>query len=95
LRPDLLHYGGLSGVLHAGVAVAAVALVLAGPGRRRAIAIALLLGLVLKLVFEAPWGPSLRHPDDWDIAVAPLAHSTGAICGGLLALGLCRRQSKA
>jgi rhomboid family GlyGly-CTERM serine protease len=95
LQPDLLHYGGLSGVLHAGVAVAAVTLVLGEQGRRRGIAIALLLGLALKLLLEAPWGPTLRHPSDWDIAVAPLAHSTGAICGGLLALGLCRRQSKA
>lgn len=95
LQPELLHYGGLSGVLHAGVAVAAVTLVLNGRGRRRAIATALLAGLMVKLLFEAPWGPPLRHPADWDIAVAPLAHSTGAVFGALLALLLHRRQSTA
>jgi len=95
LQPELMHYGGLSGVLHAGVAVAAVTLVLDEQGRRRAIAAALLLGLAVKLLLEAPWGPPLRHPADWDIAVAPLAHSTGAVCGALLALLLQRRQSSA
>ena len=95
LQPDLLHYGGLSGVLHAGVAVAAVTLVQGERGRRRAIAGALLFGLAVKLLLEAPWGPPLRHPADWDIAVAPLAHSTGAVCGAVLALLLHRRQSKA
>ena len=33
LRPDLLHYGGLSGVLHAGVAVVGVHLVARRPRR--------------------------------------------------------------
>jgi rhomboid family GlyGly-CTERM serine protease len=95
LQPDLLHFGGLSGVLHAGVAVAAVSLLLDGRGRQRTIASGLLAGLAIKLILEAPWGPPLRHPNDWDIAVAPLAHSTGAIFGGLSALGLRRRQSQA
>jgi hypothetical protein len=37
--------------------------------------------VAVKLLIEAPWGPALRHPPDWDIAIAPLAHATGAIAG--------------
>ncbi len=86
LQPALAHYGGLSGVLHAGVAVAATHLLCAGHGRRRAIAAAVLAGLAVKIALEAPWGPPLRHPADWDIAIAPLAHATGAAAGVLAAL---------
>jgi rhomboid family GlyGly-CTERM serine protease len=93
LRPELLHYGGLSGVLHAGVAVAAVALwadaPAAGPAvrqRQRLVAAAVALGLVIKIVSEAPWGPALRRGDGWDIAVAPLAHASGAVAGLACAL---------
>jgi rhomboid family GlyGly-CTERM serine protease len=83
LQPDLLHYGGLSGVLHAGVMVVTLWLVWAGRGRRQAIGVAMLLGLVAKLLSEQPWGPALRQTDGWDIAIAPLAHSTGAVAGAL------------
>jgi hypothetical protein len=79
----LLHYGGLSGVLHAGVASTTLWLVVAGHGRRRAIGGAMALGLVAKLLSEQPWGPALRQSAGWDIAIAPLAHSTGAIAGAL------------
>ena len=94
LQPALAHYGGLSGVLHAGVAAAAVELLLGERGRRRHVALAVLAGLGLKLLLEAPWGAPLRHPAGWDIAVAPLAHATGALAGGLLAWAL-HRQSPA
>ena len=90
LRPELAHYGGLSGVLHAGVAIATLWLLLtSGPGARwrQAIGLMVATGLVVKLVTEEPWGPALRHSAEWDIAVAPLAHATGAaaglLCGGL------------
>ncbi len=95
VRPDLLHYGGMSGVLHAGVAVAAVSLWVdansSTPGapadrRQRTVAAAIALGLTIKIVSEAPWGPTLRHGADWDIAVAPLAHATGAAAGTLCAV---------
>ena len=89
LQPDLLHYGGLSGVLHAGVAVVTLWLVWAGRGRRRAIGVAMLLGLLAKLVGEQPWGPALRQADGWDIAIAPLAHSTGAVAGAVTLLLAC------
>ncbi len=80
LEPALRHYGGLSGVLHAGAAVVATQLVLDG-GRRRWLGVALLVGLGLKVLSESPWGPALRHPPGWDIAVAPLAHATGLLAG--------------
>lgn len=90
-RPDLLHYGGLSGVLHAGVAVAGVWLVLDEHGMRRAVGAAVLGGLVLKALLEAPWGPALRHPAGWDIAIAPAAHASGVIAG--LGCALCVRAA--
>lgn len=90
LQPALRHYGGLSGVLHAGVAVAGCQLLAAGPGRRRWIGAALLAGLGCKLLLEAPWrGPLVASPG-WDILIAPLAHVTGAAAGllcGAVALG--------
>jgi len=98
LQPQLLHYGGLSGVLHAGVAVVGVQLVCAGRGGRRRIGIAILAVLVLKVLSEAPWAGPLRHPAGWDIAVAPLAHASGVLMGALcaaIAEGWWRRRSPA
>jgi rhomboid family GlyGly-CTERM serine protease len=86
LQPALLHFGGLSGVLHAGVVLTAVFVVADESGRRRAIAVGVLMGLVLKLLLERPWAAPLRLGGGWDIAVAPLAHATGAVSG--LVLGL-------
>lgn len=86
LRPELAHYGGLSGVLHAGVAVAAVHLIARGTPRRRGIGAAILVGLVAKVLGESPWGPVLQLRDGWDIAVAPLAHATGTLAGVLCGL---------
>jgi hypothetical protein len=75
-------------VLHAGVAVAATDLCLRERGIRRVIAVALLAGLAAKVVSEAPWLAPLRRVDGWDIAIAPLAHATGAGFGVLCALAL-------
>lgn len=94
LRPELAHYGGLSGVLHAGVAVAALWLLLAPPPAalvaalplRRRLGAAIAIGLTAKLVLEHPWGATLQHPAGWDIAIAPLAHATGALAGACCAL---------
>ena len=86
VRPDLLHYGGLSGVLHAGVAAVVVWLLLTGTRAQRWVGAALLLGLVAKIAGETPWGDTLRHPAHWDFAVAPLAHATGAFAGALCAV---------
>lgn len=87
-EPQLLHYGGLSGVLHAGTAVAAVTLAKrAGRGERR-LGWAIAGVLVVKLASEAPWRAPLVWPAGWDIAVAPLAHAAGAVAGALLAAWL-------
>jgi len=115
----LPHYGGLSGVLHAGVVIVALRLA-ARPSlslslsptptptpapaptptpththththpltrRDRAVGLALLAGLALKLLIEAPWRPELRPDALLGIAVAPLAHGCGVLAG-VLALGL-------
>ena len=90
LKPDLAHYGGLSGLLHGGVAIVCLWLLVAAQGARRAIGAAVALGLAIKLVSESPWGPALQHSEEFDIAVAPIAHATGAaaglLCGGLALL---------
>lgn len=97
--PALLHYGGLSGVLHAGVAVAGFWLLMPatadaahrperGDGRqktRRRVGAGILLGLGIKLALEEPWGPLLRPLAGWDIAAAPIAHALGALAGSLAA----------
>ena len=85
LQPALVHYGGLSGVLHAGVAVVVVHLLCNGNTRERRIGLAIAAGLALKVVSESPWGAPLRHPPGWDIAVAPLAHASGVLAGALCA----------
>jgi len=87
LRPELLHYGGLSGVLHAGVAAAALGLIARSRGRRRAIGTAILVVLCAKVLSESPWGAVLQMRDGWDIAVAPFAHATGLV-SGLLCAGI-------
>ncbi|OYU93368.1 MAG: hypothetical protein CFE45_20935 [Burkholderiales bacterium PBB5] len=85
-QPALAFYGGLSGVLHAGVAVAAWQLLRAERGVRRAIGAALLIGLVAKVLAESPWAGPLRQVPGWDIPIAPLAHTAGALAGWLCAL---------
>jgi hypothetical protein len=85
LRPELAHYGGLSGVLHAGVAVAAVWLLVRQRGRRRLIGTAIAAGLLAKIALESPWGPVLRQGAGWDIKVVPLAHAAGALAGAVCA----------
>ncbi len=78
-RPELLHYGGLSGVLHAGVAVAALWLAAEDRGARRAVGLLTLAALLLKTVLERPWAEALVAAGD--IAVAPAAHASGVLAG--------------
>jgi rhomboid family GlyGly-CTERM serine protease len=89
VQPALTSYGGLSGVLHAGVAITALELVLHDRGLRRGIGMAVVAGLVLKLALERPWGTVTVQSAAWDFPVAPLAHATGALaglaCGGVAA----------
>lgn len=81
LQPALQHYAGLSGVLHAGVAILAWRLWRADAGRARAVGAVLALGLLLKLVLEAPWAGATRAVPGWDFALAPGAHLSGALAG--------------
>ena len=83
-QPALQHYGGLSGVLHAGVAAAAWSLSSRDRGGRRLVGAAVLGGLALKLLLERPWAAVTMVVPEWDFPVAPFAHATGAL-GGLLA----------
>ena len=81
VAPDLTHFGGLSGVLHAGVVIVIVCLLARGTPAQRGIAVLVLIGYAAKLIGEDPAGPALRHPAGWDIATAPLAHATGTLAG--------------
>jgi rhomboid family GlyGly-CTERM serine protease len=85
LQPALTRYGGLSGVLHAGVAIAAWHLIRHAQGRRRAVGVAVLGGLAIKLLAEQPWGAPLQLRPEWDFPVAPLAHASGVLTGLLCA----------
>jgi len=89
IRPELAHYGGLSGVMHAGTVIGVLWLI-AGPREQvprgsRWIGAGVGLSLLVKLWLEAPWGEVLRRTDEWDIAIAPLAHSSGSLAGALCA----------
>ena len=85
-KPELLHYGGLSGVLHGGVAAASVWLALRGQGAQRTVGWMMLVGQSVKLLLEEPWGAAIHPPTELDVAVAPLAHATGSITAALLTL---------
>lgn len=87
--PELARYGGLSGVLHAGVAVVAVVLWLRTDRREQRVGLAIGAALLSKIALEAPWRAAVTHPAGWDIAVAPLAHAAGVASGALLAWALC------
>ncbi len=86
LQPELQHYGGLSGVLHAGVAVVATHLLWSESRQQRRIGLVVLAGLLLKLLSETPWVGVISHPTGWDIAVAPGAHVSGVLIGWVLAM---------
>jgi len=97
VEPSLERFGGASGVLHAGVAVAAIGMMRmrASHGRERVIGMLIGLGLVVKVAAERPLaGPALRHWDGWNIAIAPLSHLTGLVAGVAVAL-LCALAARA
>lgn len=86
--PAVARYGGLSGVLHAGVAVVAMVLFLRAGKTEQRLGLALGAGLALKLLLESPWHPVTRS-EGWDFPVAPIAHAAGALLGAGLAWLLC------
>lgn len=81
LQPRLTHYAGLSGVLHAGVAVVAWQLLRHEHGRPQAVGALVAAGLLAKLLLEQPWLGAARSVEGWDFPVAPIAHATGAAAG--------------
>lgn len=87
-QPALAHYGGLSGVVHAGVAIVTLHVIVVG---HRWIGGTVLVMLIVKLATESPFGAPLRQVAGWDIALAPLAHATGVaaglLCGALAEAG--------
>lgn len=87
LQPELASYSGLSGLLHAGVAVATVQLIWEGTRRERLIGLAVLAGLSVKLILEGAWPGLPRAAAGWDMPIAPLAHLTGAAAGLLCGAG--------
>ncbi|WP_422565337.1 rhombosortase [Ideonella sp.] len=94
LQPALLHYGGLSGVLHAGVVLVAWGLVSQG-GSNRWLGLIMAGGLLAKLISEQPWRAEVQRVPGYDFQVAPMAHSSGALAGlvcGALVLGWSRWQ---
>jgi rhomboid family GlyGly-CTERM serine protease len=84
-QPPLLNYGGLSGVLHAGVAIAALHVAALQPSPRRWVGVAVLAGLAAKLVLEQAWAGPTQAVAGWDFRVATLAHLTGSLAGLLCA----------
>lgn len=91
------HYDGLSGVLHAGVVVAGLALAWprANAPRERWIGAAIVACTVAKVVSETPWNLVPRPSVELGIAVAPIAHACGVVAGALAwsVLRLARRRS--
>lgn len=87
LQPELAHYGGLSGVLHAAVAVAGMALLAGADAGRsrggRAAGAVLLVGLVAKLLADLA-APAALQPD---IGRSVLAHAGGTGAGLLIGAG--------
>lgn len=88
LQPTPLpSYVGLSGVLHAGVAVIAVQHL--RPPRASPytwLGWALLAGMAGKILMENPWHHALIQPPGSDINVAPWAHLSGLVSGLLACL---------
>lgn len=85
--PELQHYGGLSGVMHAGVAAAALHLATLPTPRDRLIGVLSIAALIAKVLTEAPWRGAVQRSPSWDIPIAPVAHATG-LAAGLVCSGL-------
>lgn len=86
LQPALAHYGGASGVLHAAVAIVTCWLLARARGRARLVGAAIAAGLAAKVLLEQPWAGPLASSRAWGIAVAPIAHASGAVVGAAAAV---------
>jgi rhomboid family GlyGly-CTERM serine protease len=106
LTSDIHHYGGLSGVLHAGVAIGAAQLLTRPHRAERALGLWVLLGLCIKLLSETPIlapaelgaGEAVPLPGAPGYSVAYQVHWAGSLTGLLctaLVQPLGRRRSVA
>lgn len=88
LWPLIGYTVGLSGVLHAGVAVLAAHLLLGGPRALRPWGLLLAAGLLLKLWLEHGWSSPVVWDPGNQMSVVRAAHLSGAAWGALFgALG--------
>ncbi len=86
-QPELQHYGGLSGLMHAGVACVNVFLMAARAWGQRGVGALMHFMLCMKVLSEKPWVGAVQQSSDWDIAIAPVAHFSGLAMGTLCAAG--------
>lgn len=91
--PHIGYYAGLSGLIHAAVAVVGVSLVGGGsqvPMARRW-GLMLLGGLLIKLLLERGWHWPVVWSDNLGISVVQAAHLVGAMAGLLAMLAMLHR----
>lgn len=82
--PQVLGYGGMSGLLMAMLAVLAVHAALRGP--TRLMSLGLFAVLALKLLSEHAWSQPVAFDPNWGFNVVYAAHLTGALAGAGCAL---------
>jgi hypothetical protein len=84
--PHIGYYAGLSGLIHAAVAVVGVYLLAGRSGVRvaRRWGLMLLLGVAAKLLFERSWQWPVVWSDSLGISVVQSAHLVGAAAGAVL-----------
>lgn len=86
LQPDLTSYIGLSGALHAGLAVWCIhQITRTDTAGFKWTGWAVLAGTTVKIFMENPWQRQLIEPMGSDITVAPWAHLSGLVSGLLMA----------
>ncbi|WP_370639586.1 MULTISPECIES: rhombosortase [Cupriavidus] len=79
-QPAVRWYGGLSGALH-GLAVWGALRLLAADRWSRAIGVALVAGVLVKLWLEQSWLAPVRFDAAWGFGVVRAAHAAGAVAG--------------
>ena len=84
--PQIRYCVGLSGVLHAGVAVCAVTLIARRDAGPRWTGWGLMAGLLLKVLHEHAWNTFVSHHPLLGMDVVPAVHLSGVVCATLLAL---------
>lgn len=92
LWPGVMHYRGLSGLIHA--AVLALWAHAAINSIAKPISFVLLAGVLLKLMMEHAWSQPMAFDPGWGFNVVYAAHLGGAAAGaacGLLCCGLARQ----